>query len=39
MLLEFGVDTSEFSDAVMKDLPVIPYIITQEEISKRADLR
>ena len=39
LLLEHDVPHLPFSPAVLKDLPQTPWVITDEEISKRLDLR
>lgn len=39
LLLEHDVPHLPFSPAVLKDLPQLPWVVTDEEISKRLDLR
>lgn len=39
LLLENGVDYSEFPEAVTKDLPTVPWSIPPQEIKNRKDLR
>ncbi|KAK3885314.1 hypothetical protein Pcinc_010457 [Petrolisthes cinctipes] len=39
MLLEQGVDHSEFPDAVLAHLPLLPWSIPPQELSCRTDLR
>lgn len=39
LLLENGIDYSEFPDIITENLPTIPWTIPQEEIACRTDLR
>ena len=39
ILIENEIRTDEFTQAVLKDLPPLPFVIPSEEISKRRDLR
>ena len=39
ILIENEIKTDEFTQAVLNDLPPLPFVIPSEEISKRRDLR